>query len=751
MKCLPPSLLTILFLFISISAQNNLIQNGDFSDSNSTAWTINSGDAQAHAAIEMGRYMITIDNPGNSESSPQVLQRGIVLQQNEGYTLTFKVSASDSGQIRAFVMSDGYVLYSDSVQGKVPVTTIGTKYSIDFFVKEYSGNAQVVFNCGLSDDLTRVALDSITLFRKNTPIIAINEPSAQVRWVSGTERHIQWQNSGTLDIVKISFSVDSGATWSTLTDAASNQNNFWWLVPAETSGNNCMIIVSDTSGNIADTSGIFKIVKAGTIDASEMVKNSDFLDTTNWRLSVNTPARAQGSFLNDQFAITIDTIGDEPWQVKLEQPGFTLENGSMYRFSFDAYASHEREIFANVGADNGNPAWSVFGGDSIPVKITTEKTRYYQTIIMKYPTSGNIRIEFNCANDTGTVFIDNVSLIQIEAADVFIFNPSLGAILKSGSKFNIEWHAAEVTTIDLEFSSDSGAEWETLLEGVDNLGIVSWTVPEISSDNCFIRIKDATGDTVIGLSSPFVINKFGAPVKTGELIVNGTFSNYEQGWNTRFDNAQGQPEFRNQKFEITINEPGDAFSSIILSQSDLPVLQGKEYVLSCNVFANGTRSMAVLVISDFDSLALLDTTVSVPSVKKNIAFEFTPEFDAMTRVEFHIGGFRAGVFIDDVSFATKMLPIDQVVISRTKHDSEKFSIHPSGNGIRFIVPDFHGGGGTVAIFNIKGMLLHRFDNAAEQIFWNGTTRNGARAARGNYIARFSKGRNRQIHRFLLNN
>jgi hypothetical protein len=145
-----------------------------------------------------------------------------------------------------------------------------------------------------------VALDSISLVRSTEPMISITEPETGTRWISGSERHIVWQNSGDLDVIRILFSSDGGDTWTTVTGAASNQKNFWWNIPADISGTDCRIIISDTGGTCADTSGAFSVVDAGTIDAREMVKNGGFLDTTNWYFSVNGPAKASGAFVNDE-------------------------------------------------------------------------------------------------------------------------------------------------------------------------------------------------------------------------------------------------------------------------------------------------------------------------------------------------------------------------------------------------------------------------------------------------------------------
>ncbi|MCX7726316.1 MAG: carbohydrate binding domain-containing protein, partial [Chitinispirillaceae bacterium] len=424
--------------------------------------------------------------------------------------------------------------------------------------------------------------------------------------------------------------------------------------------------------------------------------------------------------------------------------------GMMYRFSFDAYASHERDIFANVGGDNGSPAWSIYGGDTIPVRLTTNKTKYYQTFIMKYPTSGNIRVEFNCANDTGKVFIDNVSLIPLDAGKFFIISPSQGQILKAGSKFNIEWQTTGSTKpVDVEYSLDSGVTWQVIGEGIDNLGILAWNVPTESSEKCFIRIKDAETDSVIGISSIFQINKFGAPVKTGELIVNGGFTNSQQGWNVSYNGAEGIANFRKGMFELTINEPGQELISIILSQGELPVLQGKEYTLSFEAFANGERNIEVALVNSEDKQPFLDTVISLPSVQQKIILKITPPADAILALEFRMGGSYAGVFIDNVSFYTGQIPNTYVYANVRKIRNENIAIIQHRDRIEISFPSNRGG--VLTIYKLNGIKVSSvFVNNATKIQLNIKDKNSDfHLSKGSYIALFSDGERKISKKFIV--
>jgi hypothetical protein len=722
----------VCMLVFSLYAQENLLKNGEFSDSSGSNWSFSTNGAQVTGKVESGKFTITFDTAYIPKAAPQLSQHDISFESGERYILSFKILGEGTGYFETAIENEGAIVYEDTNKLKIPISPQLTVHSIAFLVQRSAGTARLLFDCGTSGAISRIIIDSVYIVKRTTPVITITSPSIGTRWVAGGERQIVWQNSGTLPEVSIAFSADSGSTWNPITPAASNQKSYWWNIPSATAGDHCFLQITDPAGGYADTSAEFRIVAAAPIDRNEMVKNGQFLDTTNWRLSINGLAGARGSFTDDEFVIHVYTTGSEPWQVKLEQTGLTFENGSIYRFSYDAYASHPCKMFANVGADNGNPAWSVYGGDTLPVTLGTLKNRFTHIIIMKYPTIRNIRVEFNCGTDTGTIHIDNVSIVKVENTEAFIVNPSAGQALKSGTRFNIEWQVARSAAVDLDYSSDSGKTWTIVSEKVENTGTFSWNVPELSSEQCLIRIRKAGTDSVLGCSAVFQINRLGIIVRNGEMVANGTFSGSQQGWNISFDNASGQTGYNNQRFEIVINEPGDDLDAIILSQSGLPLLGKKEYTMSFDAFSNGNRDLGVALITD-DTAAMFDTIVTLPSVNKSHTLTFTAATDALARIEFRMGGARAGVFIDNISLFTGAKPasIDVVLSLHKKPPATAFTIRPTGNGFTFLT--LPGEGGRISIFSLGGALMATLP-AAGVTAWDGRNAQGARLTRGSYVA-----------------
>jgi hypothetical protein len=421
----------------------------------------------------------------------------------------------------------------------------------------------------------------------------------------------------------------------------------------------------------------------------------------------------------------------------------------MYRLSFDAYASKNFEIFANVGGVNGNPAWSVSGSDSIPVNITTTKTHFFRTMVMKFATSSDIRIEFNCGTDVGKVYFDNVSMVEMDSMDVFVFKPFSGDILKAGSRFNIEWLALGAPAITLEYSADSGATWDSIAKNIDNLGAYSWTVPDKSSEKCFIRIKNAAKDSVLGTSGKFQVNKFGVAIRTGELITNGRFTKKLQNWTTDFKGSKGQANVTStEMYELSVTEPGSSLGAIVLSQDGLPMLGGKSYTLSFDAFANGNRSIEVKVFAEGDSLPILDSTVALPTVKGEISFNVTADKDALVKLALCMGGSRANVFLDNISFYTGPKPVVGAFApaSQQKCAAVTLAVRSSSKGITFIIGKR--ADGVIGIYDLRGSLVRNLI-ASGNVRWDGKDMHGAAVSRGAYVAVLHSGAVRTARQFVV--
>jgi len=71
-------------------------------------------------------------------------------------------------------------------------------------------------------------------------------------------------------------------------------------------------------------------------------------------------------------------------------------------------------------------------------------------------------------------------------------SPSGGELWLSGSTHPIRWTTTSTTTLKLEYSTDGGTNWSAITSGINSAsGLYSWTIPNVTTSQCIIRITDS--------------------------------------------------------------------------------------------------------------------------------------------------------------------------------------------------------------------------------------------------------------------
>ncbi len=89
---------------------------------------------------------------------------------------------------------------------------------------------------------------------------------------------------------------------------------------------------------------------------------------------------------------------------------------------------------------------------------------------------------------------------------VNLISPAGGESFTSGSEAEIKWTSSQVSEVKIEFSSDAGITWEQIISATSSdTASVDWTIPDLSSSSCKVRISDVryplVSDTSEGLFS----------------------------------------------------------------------------------------------------------------------------------------------------------------------------------------------------------------------------------------------------------
>jgi cyclophilin family peptidyl-prolyl cis-trans isomerase len=121
------------------------------------------------------------------------------------------------------------------------------------------------------------------------------------------------------------------------------------------------------------------------------------------------------------------------------------------------------------------------------------------------------------------VVIDSIRVVEGDP-DISVTAPLAGSKWNGFSDNEITWDSEFVADVKIEFSSDNGLNWEDIIESTSaNTRAYSWQSPDIISNECLIKISDATNPDVFSITeTPFTLCKL-------DLLYPNTTSLYRVG------------------------------------------------------------------------------------------------------------------------------------------------------------------------------------------------------------------------------
>jgi len=226
------------------------------------------------------------------------------------------------------------------------------------------------------------------------------------------------------------------------------------------------------------------IVSAGYGSATPIITVSAYRDTVlngsfdqgtmGW--TFNTwGGTAQGSVVNGEYKIDISALGTANSSIQLVQNGIILQQGKTYEVKFDAYASANRTLEANVELDVS--PWTSYLPELKTFNLTTSKSTYSYFFTMPNATDSNGRISFNAGASTTGLFLDNVSIKVIPtpvSLQELTAQSRLVKVIQNGNHLEVALNAAQGGSISIGLYDISGKPVRTSarMEGKNSL---SWT------------------------------------------------------------------------------------------------------------------------------------------------------------------------------------------------------------------------------------------------------------------------------------
>lgn len=241
-------------------------------------------------------------------------------------------------------------------------------------------------------------------------------------------------------------------------------------------------------------------------------------------LAQNLAPRVLQTIPDDDFGVEVKFNSVPSAQYQMQ--GIIVQ-GTGYRLRFETYYGDQTYFYANgYGVSFGAQVNQPIGG---PIPAYLRVTRTGDDFAFGYSYDGSTWT--NIVTRTIPVTVSEVGFyganhnpnpaftVQAEyfrntndpipnCKVVEVTSPNGGETWAGGSTENITWISSEVTNVNIEFSSDNGANWNTVATSVDaSTGTFAFTVPNISSTECLIRISDTDDENVFDVSdASFTIN-----------------------------------------------------------------------------------------------------------------------------------------------------------------------------------------------------------------------------------------------------
>ncbi len=201
-----------------------------------------------------------------------------------------------------------------------------------------------------------------------------------------------------------------------------------------------------------------------------------------------------------------------------------------------------------VVAPNGNETWQVGTQYEIkwtsanltgPVKIeysidgnathlnvinSTNNDGSYMWTVPNTPSTQCVIIIWDATDGTPADISDVMFTISSGGGSesVTVTTPNGGESLQGGFQFGIQWTSSNLPgPVYIEYSTDGGSSYSDIITSTTNNGAYLWTVPYVLSQNCRVKISDATdGDPFDVSDADFSISSNLPPVGGGIIVSN---------------------------------------------------------------------------------------------------------------------------------------------------------------------------------------------------------------------------------------
>jgi len=187
-----------------------------------------------------------------------------------------------------------------------------------------------------------------------------------------------------------------------------------------------------------------------------------------------------------QWLISTAPLGPLPESLQLTKPngGESWEVGSSQAITWNSQGNIA-DVNLEYSTDNGG-SWTAI------VSSTTNDGSYTWTIPDAVSSQVLVRLADAADNDPIEVSDAVFAIVAPLPPALTVSSPNGGDSWTVGSTRNITWSSQGlVADLHLQFSTDNGASWTTIVASTPNDGSYAWTIANAPSSQCLVRISDS--------------------------------------------------------------------------------------------------------------------------------------------------------------------------------------------------------------------------------------------------------------------
>jgi hypothetical protein len=360
-----------------------------------------------------------------------------------------------------------------------------------------------------------------TLYKENDwdiPFVKLTSPIGGENFAVGQTFNITWASNNVTN-VKLEYSTDSGTNWLTIIESTlASARTYAWTIP-NTASTNCKVRISDASNATVNnvSNKVFTIFQAVVTKEWDMSKEYSGDNNPNGVWSYGR----KWSATDTDFTLLTVKWGSNGWYLSGSNGHPSIQGGPNL-WAGDNGLGFPVVRWTCPSTGNFNVNGFFIGADSRGVDVTVYVTLNNATIFTgtvqaydakapflfnKLSIQKDDKLDFMIKSNSGgsydwTVVNGTIQQLGENGNSIVLTKPNGGEYWTVGSTQNITWTSTGVDNVKIEYTASNGMSWATIITSLPAVaGTYSWIVPNTASENCKVRISDASDATVNSVSA----------------------------------------------------------------------------------------------------------------------------------------------------------------------------------------------------------------------------------------------------------